>query len=319
MEYGLIAALGWGVSSVAATHAARRMGTLAALLASQATGTIVLIAILGAMRPHLLVLPRAAVLGLAGAGFLSLVGWLTYYRALEYGPVGIVSGAAATYGGVTALLAMLVLGEPLGVFGGLGGALAVAGVATAALRVTAGPADGGWRQASGGPWAAVSGGRAPLLPGMAGRADRARRRRRPWPGLLLALASAVTYGTGAFWLGMYAAAAGWLVSALMVDVISVTVLLGALICKHKRPEGGVAGAAWAVAAGLTETLALVAFARGGQAGQVAITAAVSSTYPVIPLAAGLLLFRERLSGLQVFGICVAVAGLTLVSMSARLA
>ena len=118
---------------------------------------------------------------------------------------------------------------------------------------------------------------------------------------------------------MYAAAAGWLVSALMVDVISVTVLLGALICKHKRPEGGAAGASWAVAAGLTEALALVAFARGGQAGQVAITAAVSSTYPVIPLAAGLLLFRERLSGLQVFGICVAVAGLTLVSMSSRLA
>ena len=65
MEYGLIAALGWGVSSVAATHAARRMGTLAALLASQATGTIVLIAIVGAIRPHLLALPPAAVLGLA--------------------------------------------------------------------------------------------------------------------------------------------------------------------------------------------------------------------------------------------------------------
>jgi drug/metabolite transporter (DMT)-like permease len=95
--------------------------------------------------------------------------------------------------------------------------------------------------------------------------------------------------------------------------------LAALICKHKRPEGGWAAAAWAVAAGLTEAAALVAFARGGQAGQVAITAAVSSTYPVIPLAAGLLLFRERLSALQVFGICVAVTGLTLVSLSTRVA
>lgn len=163
MEYGLTAAIGWGVSSVAATHAARRMGTLAALLASQITGTIVLTGVLAA------------------------------------------------------------------------------------------------------------------------------------------------------------AAAGWLVSALIVYIISVTVLLAALICKHQRPEGGVAGAAWAIAAGLTEVAALVAFARGGQAGQVAVTAAVSSTYPVIPLAAGLLLFRERLSALQVFGIGVAVAGLTLVSMSTRLA
>jgi drug/metabolite transporter (DMT)-like permease len=62
-------------------------------------------------------------------------------------------------------------------------------------------------------------------------------------------------------------------------------------------------------------VALVAFARGGQAGEVAVTAAVSSTYPVIPLALGLVVFRERLSTLQVLGICVAVAGLTLVSMS----
>jgi transporter family protein len=318
MEYGLIAAIGWGVSSVAATHAARRMGTLAALLASQITGTIVLTAVLAAMHPHLLALPGTAVLGLAAAGILSLIGWLTYYRALEYGPVGIVSGTAATYGGVTALLAMLVLGEPLGVYGGLGDALAVAGVATAAMRVTTGPSDGGWRRAYGGPWAGLSNGRAPLTPGMAGMAGRSRPRRRPWPGLVLALTSAATYGTGAFWLGMYAAAAGWLVSALIVDIISVTALLAALICKHKRLEGGLAGAAWAIVAGLTEAAALVAFARGGQADQVAVTAAVSSTYPVIPLAAGLLLFRERLTALQVFGICVAVAGLVLVSMSTRL-
>jgi len=58
MEFGLIAAIGWGVSSVAATHAARRMGTLTALLASQITGTIVLTAVLAAMRPHLLGSPK---------------------------------------------------------------------------------------------------------------------------------------------------------------------------------------------------------------------------------------------------------------------
>jgi drug/metabolite transporter (DMT)-like permease len=318
MEYGLIAALGWGISSVAATHAARRMGTLAALLASQVTGTIVLTAVLAAMHPHLPTLPRAAVLGLGAAGFLSLIGWLTYYRALEYGPVGIVSGTAATYGGVTALLAIMILGEPLGLYGGLGDALAVAGVATAAMRVSTAPADGGWRQAFGGPWAGIAGVSGSLTPAMPGVAGRARPRRRPWPGLMLALASAATYGTGSFWLGMYAAAAGWLVSALMVYVISVTVLLAALIFKHKRPPVDLGAVGWAVAAGLTEAAALVAFARGGQAGQVAITAAVSSTYPVIPLAAGLLLFRERLNALQVFGICVAIAGLTLVSMSTRL-
>ncbi|MBV9384331.1 MAG: EamA family transporter, partial [Streptosporangiaceae bacterium] len=149
-----------------------------------------------------------------------------------------------------------------------------------------------------------------------GRARRwARTRGRAWRGVILALASAITYGTGAFWLGMYAAAAGWLVSALTVYVVSVTLLLAALICKQERPRGGLGGLAWGVAAGVAEAAALVAFARGGQAGQVAVTAAVSSTYPVIPLVAGLVVFRERLSVLQVLGICVAVTGLTLVSMA----
>ena len=307
MEFGLTAAAGWGVSSVAATYAARRMGTLAALLSSQATGAIVLTAVLAAMHP------RSGVVGHDRAGpgrgrFLSLVGWLTYYRALEFGPVGIVSGTAATYGGVTALLALVVLGEPLGRYGSIGGALAIAGVAAAATQTDRPPgrhlAAGRYEQQPGA---------GPARADLAGSIDR-----RPWPGLLLALASAATYGTGAFWLGMYAAAAGWLVAALMVYVISVTVLLAALICKQKRPQAGRAGIAWAVAAGLTEAVALVAFARGGQAGQVAITAAVSSTYPVIPLAVGLVLFRERLSTFQVLGMCVAVTGLTLVSMSAPL-
>ncbi len=333
MIYGLIAAAGWGVSSVAAAQAARRMGTLAALLISQATGTVALTAVLAVMRPHLLSLPSATMWGLAGAGFFSLLGWLTYYRALEHGPVGIVSGAAATYGGVTALLALLVLGEPLGRYVGLGDALAVLGVAAAAMqapgvrkRVSArngiwgengvgvlGGAGGlGEASGAGGNGGGASGGNG----GNGGGAGRIVRLG-TWSGVMLAIVSAVTYGTGAFWLGTYAASAGWLVSALVVDIIAVTVLGAALICKRERPRGGV-GMAWAIAAGLAESAALVAFARGGQAGQIAITAAVSSTYPLVPLASGLVLFRERLSALQVMGVCVAVTGLTLVSMSSGL-
>lgn len=299
MLYGLIAAAGWGMSSVAAAHAARRMGTLVSLLLSQATGTLVLIAALASVHPHLPALPGPAVLGLIAAGILSLIGWLTYYRALEHGPVGVVSGAAATYGGVTALLALVVLGEPLGRFGGIGNALAVAGVAAAVTQ----------RTTRGNPVMAAGRGRhARPVPAWG----------RTWRGVLLALASALTYGTGAFWLGMYASAAGWLVSTLAMYIISVTVLLIALICRQKLPHGGLSGMAWAIAAGLAEAGALIAFARGGQAGQVAVTAAVSSTYPVIPLAAGLVLFRERLSPLQVLGVCVTVTGLTLVGMSGQL-
>jgi drug/metabolite transporter (DMT)-like permease len=297
MGYGLVAALGWGVSSVAAAYAARRMGTLAALLTSQVIGAVVLGVVLADQRPHLVILSGDAVVGLIAAGLLTMVGWLTYYRALEHGPVGIVSGAAATYGGVTALLALLVLHEPLGKYGGIGAALAVAGVATAAARSSAEqPGRRRYRHAV----------RPPVLSGRAAV-----------PGVLLALASALTYGTGAFWLGMYSASAGWLVSALIVYVVSVTVLAAALVCRQETPRRGAGGGIWAVAAGVTEAVAIVAFARGGQAGEVAVTAAVSSAYPVIPLLAGLAFFRERLSVVQVLGIFAAVAGLALVSVSGQ--
>ena len=317
MEYGLVAAIGWGVSSVAATHAARRMGTLVALLASQVTGTIVLAAILAAMHPHLLALPGAAVLGLAAAGFLSLVGWLTYYRALEYGPVGIVSGTAATYGGVTALLAMLVLGEPLGVYGGIGDALAVAGVATAAMRVTTAPSDGGWRQAFGGPWAGVSGSRAP-------RACRAWRAGQAAPQALAgphARAGLRRHLRDRRLLARHvrrARPAGWS-PRLMVDIISVTVLLAAIICKHKRPRrrdrrgrlGDRRRAYRSRCAGRVRPR------RAGRPGR--HHRRRLQHLPGDPAGRWPAAVPGRLSALQVFGICVAVAGLTLVSMSGRLA
>jgi len=71
---------------------------------------------------------------------------------------------------------------------------------------------------------------------------------------------------------------------------------------------------WAVAAGLTDVVGLLAFARGGQAGQVAVTAAVSSVYPAIPLLAGLVMFGERLGRWQLLGVTLIIAGLVLIGL-----
>ena len=61
-------------------------------------------------------------------------------------------------------------------------------------------------------------------------------------------------------------------------------------------------------AGLVDAAGLAAFTRGDQVGLVAITAAVSSAYPVIPLVGGLLLFRERLMRWQAGGAVLILAG-----------
>jgi drug/metabolite transporter (DMT)-like permease len=96
----------------------------------------------------------------------------------------------------------------------------------------------------------------------------------------------------------------------------VTLLLAALPCLVRRQQSRppASGVAWAAAAGLTDVVGLLAFSRGGAAGQVAVTAAVSSVYPAIPLVAGLAIFGERLSRRQLAGVGLIVAGLALIGL-----
>ena len=140
MGYGLIAAVMWGLSAVAAAKAARRTGTYLAVLCGQGVGVLSLLVLATAVRPSFAAVDGAVALHLAGAGLVGLVGYLCYYRAIEDGPVGLGSAISSTYGGIAALLAVIVLGERLGVIGIAGVVLAVAGVAMAIARAT-GPAE----------------------------------------------------------------------------------------------------------------------------------------------------------------------------------
>src|SRR5262249_2325978 len=90
VTYGLIAATAWAASTVAAANAARRLGTYYAVLISQALGLVTLGVLTALLHPSLAAADHALA-GLAAAGVLGLVGWLFYYRALESGPVGLVS------------------------------------------------------------------------------------------------------------------------------------------------------------------------------------------------------------------------------------
>jgi len=300
--YGLVAALGWGLSAVAATIAARRAGTYVAVLAGQGLGVLLLVLLTASLRPSFAAVDGEVALSLAGAGLLGLLGYLAFYRALEYGgEVGLVSAISATYGGVTTVLAVVVLGERVTGPGAAGVGLAVAGVALATARPPAG------REA---PAVAVE---EPIV-GVVPAPSRIRGLSRA--GVPLAIIAAVTYGVGGFLLGDYSARAGWLVSALVAHGASVTALLLALpfLGRQVAWRGSASGVIWAAAAGLTDAVGLLAFSRGGQAGQVAVTAAVSSVYPVIPLAAGLAFFGEQLTRRQLLGVAAIVTGLVLLGL-----
>jgi drug/metabolite transporter (DMT)-like permease len=133
----------------------------------------------------------------------------------------------------------------------------------------------------------------------------------------LALTSALGYGVSGFLLGDFAGRAGPLESALGAHGTLVLALLLALPFLGRRTASRVTapGIAWAVATGLSDAVGLLAFTVGGQAGQVAVTAAVSSVYPTVPLLAALALFGERLSRRQVLGTALIIAGLILIGLS----
>ncbi|HXY70981.1 MAG TPA: DMT family transporter [Actinomycetota bacterium] len=301
MIYGLTAAIAWGTSAVFATYAARRSGAFLTVLIGQVLGLVLLLTLTAVLRPSFSAVHGSVAVGLVACGVIGLLGYLTFYRALEEGPVGLVSAIGATYGGVTAVLAVLFLGESLGTTGAWGVALAVGGVTMAASRSSGGrvPAI-----AADEPLVGIA-----VVPQGTTRYSSA--------GISFALASALAYGVGGFLLGDFSGRAGWLTATVVARLASMVVLLAVLPFLGRRPStwrGAGAGFWWALTAGATDVVGICAFARGGQVGQLAVTAAVSSVYPVIPVVAGMLLFGERLGPRQAIGVALIVVGLVLLGL-----
>jgi bacterial/archaeal transporter family protein len=294
MSYGLLCALSWGISTLLAAVAARRIGALRTAVLGEAIGLASYLTVFSLGRFSLRGVGAVAWL-LVLAGVIGVAGYLAMYRGLESGHVGLVSAITACYGGVIAVLSVVLLRERLTVSAAVGIVATVAGVMLAVLRRRP-PAD---LAGDGGPAAAV---RAPAI------------------GVAFGLAAALCYGVSGFVIGRYTYDLGWLVPVLVARCGAMVLLAGLLVTPLPTPLRGPArarlrpGLPWAFAAGLTDAAGLVFFARGDQVGLVAVTAAVSSAYPVIPLVGGLLVFRERLMRQQVGGAVLILAGLILLGL-----
>ncbi len=124
---GLGAALSWGTLDLFSALASRRVGSLWVTTGMQIVGALLLaiIALVSGTRlptdPYVLI--AGALVGLAGAG-----AYLMYFTGLRIGPIAVVSGVVAAYGGLTVVLAVLVRGESLTPIQALGAAAATLGV-----------------------------------------------------------------------------------------------------------------------------------------------------------------------------------------------
>jgi drug/metabolite transporter (DMT)-like permease len=277
------------------------------------------------------------------AGVIAVAGYLAMYRGLESGHVGLVSAITACYGGVIAVLSVVLLGERLTAAAAVGVAATVLGVVLAVLRRTPAPAPAPAAPAAPAPSAPAPA--APAAPAPApgtpasppaalasaqamimarngqiapktGHDHESRPVAAPAVGAAFGLAAALCYGVGGFMIGRYTRDFGWLVPVVVARGGAMVLLLGLLATPLRGPVGPRRGPGipWALAAGLTDAAGLIFFARGDQVGLVAVTAAVSSAYPVIPLIGGLLLFRERMAGQQIGGTILILAGLVLLGL-----
>lgn len=288
MIFALAAALSWGLADFMGAVSTRRVG----LLLTMCIGQVVTLAVLGiaaaTMRDSGLHLPWADLAALVLSGILGAAAYAGFYRALQLGPVSLVSPIFSAYAVITVLLAVLLGQETVAVAAAAGIAATIGGVVLASASGP--PAQAGQAQAAKG------------RPGP--RAGRA--------GIWLVLAAMVCWGVTTYILGRTAEHLGWFVPVAASRVVTFAILLGvtaAAALGHRVTWPRPGDLALPVIAGLFDVLAFLAYTRASQGGAVSIAAAASACFPLVVIAGGVLVFGERLRRVQVLGVSLTIVGL----------
>jgi drug/metabolite transporter (DMT)-like permease len=131
MPFGLLAgfgaALAWGTLDVITALASRVIGSLRVTTAMQIVGAIEF-ALLGLLTGAVLPLDPAAIAVSALLGLIGAAAYLSYFTGLQVGPISVVSGVVAAYGGLTVVLSVVIRGETLTTVQAFGAAVATVGV-----------------------------------------------------------------------------------------------------------------------------------------------------------------------------------------------
>jgi drug/metabolite transporter (DMT)-like permease len=281
--YGLTAALGWGLADFFAAVGGRRMGSIATVVVGQALSAAFITLVLLASGSS--VGPLSAIMWVVGLnGVCTAIAYASHYRALELGPVAVVSPIGAGYAVVGVALAVVFLGERPGPLALAGTAVVVVGAFLVSTNL---------------------------------EALRAGLRERP-PGLPWALVSAVGFGVAGFVLAYASKRVGW-IPALWASRMAQLVCYTPLFVWRRAEIGrlGRAGAfalAAALAAGATDILGVTVYAAGAVHHDISIVLASSAVFPLIAVGASVAYLRERLVRNQWAGVLCVVAGLVLLGI-----
>ena len=294
---GLGAALSWGTMDVASALASRRVGSLmvtAGVIVISAIWLLLIAMVTGAApATGSGTVAISALLGLIGAG-----AYFSYFTGLRVGPISVVSGMVAAYGGLTVVLSVIFRGESLTPTQALGAAIATGGV------ILTGVAFGGG------------------LRGM----------RFAGPGVIFAVIALVLFALMAITTDIALESAGWLqvllVSRLVTAAISVVVILAvsALRTSPIFAEGGGDAlppatrghrgkvVAAIVVAGSLDVLGLISFTIGLERAPTWMVGLASSFGPAVTIIVAVAFLGERLKPIQWFGLAGVAIGMVAIAL-----
>jgi drug/metabolite transporter (DMT)-like permease len=275
---GATAALAWGVTDIIVVQWARRVGVLRTLLTVQGSG-VLLMALLAVLLGEDLSLSGGQWAAIAVLGALSFGAYMGFYRALELGPIAIVSPIASANGAMIVVLAVIVLGESLTAGQAVGITLVLTFIVLASIE--------------------------PAAERLAGTS-----------GIRWALGATVVFGLYLFFLTTLADELGWLLPILLTRAVAVTFVVALFAARpdaEKRPLGKL-GLVACAGAGALDALGYLLFNRGAEIGEVAITSAAASSYPLIPILVGLVAYRERVAWYQLVGVAGVLVGMVVLSL-----
>jgi drug/metabolite transporter (DMT)-like permease len=216
----------------------------------------------------------------AALGPIAVIAYMGFYKALELGPISIVSPIVSAFGAVVVLLALLVLGDSLTALQATGCVLVLSFVVLASIETSG--------------------------------SDRAGA-----TGIALSLVACFAFGLYLFLQGQLADELGWLLPILVSRVVAVLMLCALLAVTpgdEQRQRLGLAGVAGCAATGALEASAYLFFNRGAELGEIAITGAAVSAYPVIPILVGLFALHERVARHQLVGVAGVIVGMVVLSL-----
>lgn len=271
----LVSAVLYGTSDFLGTLGARRSGLVPSTAVVHVAAAVALLG-LWPLAPGAWT-PGVVVSGLV-AGVLALAGMLAFYAALAIGPMSVLSPLIAALGATVPVLAAVALGERFGGFtiAAIVGAIAAAGLVSA---------------------------------------ERGEGRRVSRRALALALLSGATLGGSLVALDRAPAGSGLIAAELEIGVGVVVLLTWALVGRVPMRVGGSRGIAWSVSGGVLLGAANAGIVLALAAGELAIVSVLVCLYPVATVLLATIVLRERMSGVQVAGIALALAASVVLALA----